>query len=281
MYRNIKIRINGRGRYLIKNRLIEEIDEASLAKPPPLRNTLSEVPRTILELGSLVAILPALAMLPKGDGHPVLVLPGFMAGDESTYVLRQYLNLMGYKALPWNLGRNTGKPEILETQLLERFEEISKKYKGKISLIGQSLGGVFARELARSQSKKIKQVITLGSPFSVGQSSSVNSLVTKLFENQSGMTITAMRERLGVSDHEKAPPVPMTAIFSKGDGVVNWRACREIESGAKIQNIEVRGSHCGMAFNPTIYYIIRNRLSQVEDAWEKYQCPSQYQLATS
>lgn len=254
---------------------------ASLDDPPPFRHTLSEVPRTMLEIGSLVAILPALAALPKGDGHPVMVLPGFMAGDESTYVLRQYLNLMGYKALPWKLGRNTGKPEILEYRLGERFEEISEGYDGKISLIGQSLGGVFAREIARKQAMKVKQVITLGSPFSVGHASSVNTMVEKLFENQSGMTIETIRERLGVSDHEKAPPVPMTAIYSKGDGIVNWRACKELESGAKIQNIEIRGSHCGMAFNPVIYYIIRNRLSQLEDSWEKYQCSSQYQFATS
>jgi hypothetical protein len=252
-----------------------------LAKPPPLLNTLIEVPRTLIELGTLAVMLPALAALPRGDGHPVLVLPGFMAGDESTYILRQYLTFMGYKALPWKLGRNTGKPEILEFKLDERLQEICEKYEGKVSLIGQSLGGVFARELARRHSEKVKQVITLGSPFSVGESGSVNSLVTRLFEHQSGMSVKAMRERFDVSDQDKAPSVPMTAIFSKGDGIVNWRACRELASGMKVQNIEVRGSHCGMAFNPAIYYIIRNRLSQNEDAWEKYHRPGICQLATA
>ena len=251
----------------------------NLAKPPPLLNTLSEVPRTLIELGSLAVMMPALAALPRGDGHPVLVLPGFMAGDESTYVLRQYLSLMGYKALPWKLGRNTGKPEILEYKLDDRFQDISEKYEGKVSLIGQSLGGVFARELARRHPKKVKQVITLGSPFSVGESGSVNSLVTRLFEKQSGMSVKGMRERFDVSAHDKAPPVPMTAIFSKGDGIVNWRACRELEAGTQVQNVEVRGSHCGMAFNPAIYYIIRNRLAQNEDAWEKYHRPGTCQFA--
>lgn len=240
---------------------------------PPLLSTLTEIPRTLLEMSSLAIMLPALASLPKGDGHPVLVLPGFMAGDESTSILRRYLTLMGYKALPWTLGRNTGKPEILESKLRKRFLAVSEQYQAKVSLIGQSLGGVFAREIARSYPSKVRQVITLGSPISVEESGSVTSLVSRLFENQSGLSVSAMRERLSVSQSAGAPSVPMTAIYSKRDGIVNWQACIELEEDFETQNIEVSGSHCGMGFNPAIYYIIRNRLVQAEDRWERYESP--------
>ena len=243
------------------------------SRHPPLLSTLTEIPRTLLEISSLAVMLPALASLPRGDGHPVLVLPGFMAGDESTSILRRYLSLMGYKALPWNLGRNTGKPEILERKLGKRFLEVSDQYQSKVSLIGQSLGGVFAREIARAFPAKVRQVITLGSPISVEESGSVTSLVSRLFENQSGLSVSAMRERLGVSQDMGSPPVPMTAIYSKRDGVVNWEACIELEEDFRTQNIEVSGSHCGMGFNPAIYYIIRNRLSQPEGGWVRYESP--------
>jgi len=243
------------------------------SQPPPLFNTLTEIPRTLLEIGSLALTLPALATLPRGDGHPVMVLPGFMAGDESTSILRRYLSLMGYKALPWTLGRNTGKPEILDHQLAKRFLEVSELYQSKISLIGQSLGGVYARQLAHSFPAKVRQVITLGSPISVEQSGSVTSLVGRLFENQSGLSVSAMKERLNASGGTGTPPVPTTAIYSKRDGVVHWQSCVELEEGPETQNIEVLGSHCGMAFNPTIYYIIRNRLSQAENRWERYESP--------
>ncbi|MBL4679603.1 MAG: esterase [Pseudomonadales bacterium] len=243
---------------------------------PPLLSTLTEVPRTLLEISSLAVMMPSLASLPRGDGHPVLVLPGFMAGDGSTSMLRHYLSLMGYKALPWALGRNTGKPEILEHKLGKRFLEISEQYQSKVSLVGQSLGGVFAREIARSFPSEVRQVITLGSPISVEESGSVVSLVSRLFENQSGLSVDAMRKRLGVSHRVGAPSVPMTAIYSKRDGVVNWQACMELEEDIETQNIEVSGSHCGMAFNPRIYYIIRNRLSQAEGRWERYESPCLY-----
>ena len=248
--------------------MYQELDvEKFRSKPPSLLNAMTEIPRTLLEIGTLSVSFPLLASLPKGDGHPVLVLPGFMAGDESTMVLRRYLSLMGYEPMRWNLGRNTGKPEIMERSLLERFESLSGRFGQKISLIGQSLGGVFARELAHLYPDEVRQVITLGSPFSMEDASGTNPLVEKLFERSAGLSVEEMQKKLEVTS---SPPVPTTAVYSKGDGVVNWRGCKEREIDERTQNIQVIGSHCGMAFNSAIYHIIADRLAQTENKWQKY-----------
>ena len=240
------------------------------SKPPSLLYSLTELPRTLVEMGSLAVTFPALASMPRGDGHSVMVLPGFMAGDESTIVLRRYLSGLGYNALPWDLGRNTGKAEIIEETLINRFKDLIDQYDGTISLIGQSLGGVYARELGRMFPAKVRQVITLGSPFGMSDAGGTNPLVNKLFERLAGMSVEDMRERVDMSDTSVTPPVPVTAIYSKADGVVNWEGCREADLDSQTQNIEVCGSHCGMAFNPSIYHIVADRLSQSSEDWQKY-----------
>ena len=248
--------------------MYEELEpEKYRAEPPSLLNALTELPRTLVEVGSLAMTMPVLASLPRGDGHPVLVLPGFMAGDESTLVLRRYLQMMGYSPVGWQLGRNTGRREIIEQTLISRFEELSAKYKQKISLIGQSLGGVYGRELGRLFPGQVRQIITLGSPFSMTSASATNPLVRKLFENQSGGNVDEMRRLMS---QKRSSQTPITAIYSRGDGVVNWRGCIELEPDSNAENIEVCGSHCGMAFNPSIYRIIADRLAQPEGAWARY-----------
>lgn len=255
--------------------MYEELDVAEQrSAAPPLVNALTELPRTLLEMSSLVMSMPWLATQPRGDGHKVMVLPGFLAGDESTAVLRRYLDYLGYEALPWKLGRNTGRAEIMQRTLIERFlrECSGAGDDEKISLVGQSLGGVFARELARLYPGNVRQVITLGSPFGTRESGTTLPLVQRMFEQQSGMTIEAMRELLMSMDPHVSPPVPITAIYSKGDGVVNWQVCREQEEDGQTQNIEVCGSHCGMGFNPAIYHIIADRLTQSQHDWQKFEC---------
>ncbi len=249
--------------------MYEEIDVAALrASAPPLINALTELPRTFLEMQSLVASLPLLALSRKGDGHPVMVLPGFLAGDESTAVLRRFLGRSGYAPEPWNLGRNTGRARIIQNLLPERFLELAERCGQKVSLVGQSLGGVYAREIARMFPDHVRQVITLGSPFATRHGTSTVPIVRRLFEQQSGMTVEAMRALIDSMDPHISPPVPLTAIYSRGDGVVNWRVCRETTEDDITQNIEVCGSHCGMAFNPAIYRIVANRLAQPEDDWQ-------------
>ncbi len=254
--------------------MYEEIDVASVrASAPPLINALTELPRTLVDMQTLLAAYPLLSLSPRGDGHSVMVLPGFLAGDESTAILRRFLRRIGYQPEPWELGRNTGRPEIVQRLLPERFEDFAQRTGARVTLIGQSLGGVYARELARMFPESVRQVITLGSPFATVNGTSTVPIVRRLFEQQSGMTVEAMRALLEQLDPHRSPPVPLTAIYSKGDGVVNWRVCKEAIEDQLTQNIEVCGSHCGMAFNPTIYRIVADRLAQPEDDWQQYKGP--------
>ena len=242
-------------------------DDVRSFRPPSLFNTVTELPRTLMEMGSLLATMPLLSILPKGDQHPVLLLPAFMASDDSTTVIRRYLLRMGYEPLPWQLGRNTGRIDLLEEKLVDRFEQLRRTYQCKISIIGQSLGGVYAREIARRFPNDVRQVITLGSPFSTRKASSTNLLVAQLFHQQSGMTIEEMRDRL--PDAKIGSTVPSTAIFSRGEGIVNWRVCQEVD-GPMAESVEVIGSHCGMGFNPLVYFIVADRLSLPIGKWRKF-----------
>ena len=135
----------------------------------------------------MIVGLDGAAVAPRGDGHRVLVLPGFTAGDESTVVLRRFLARHGYAALPWGLGQNTGSVDLQE-RLVDSFIRLTDEHDEKVSIIGQSLGGVYGRELARQFSEHVRQVITLGSPFSSAGPESTYALVGRLFQYISGMS---------------------------------------------------------------------------------------------
>lgn len=246
-------------------------EDTRKSRPPSLLNALTELPRTLMDISALCVSMPLLANMPRGDGHPVMVLPGFMASDSSTAVLRGYLRQIGYKPMGWGLGRNNGRFELMQQILIEKFLEVAEVCDDKITLIGQSLGGVYARELARFYPDKVRQVITLGSPFGVVNGSAANPLVRRLFESQSGLSIEKMREAIYEMDPHKTPPVPLTAIYSKADGIVNWRVCLEAFEDFESDNIQVLGAHCGMGFNAAIYGIIADRLSQPIDDWRKFE----------
>jgi pimeloyl-ACP methyl ester carboxylesterase len=237
---------------------------------PRALDTASELPRVLMEITSLAYAWPLLRRAPRGDSHPVLVLPGFTAGDESTLVLRRYLRRLGYRPLPWGLGRNTGNVDLQE-RLFHRFNRLTREHDTAISIIGQSLGGVYARELARAFPSRVRMVITLGSPFSSAGADSTHPLVSRLFQYLSGMTGEQMRGHVQ-SQAAEAPPVPSTAIYSKSDGIVHWSSCLEYQ-GDQTENIEIIGSHSGMAMNPLVYHVIADRLNQSAGAWEPFRRP--------
>ena len=243
-----------------------EVPEESPSGPRFL-DSATELPRVVLEMSSLAYTWPLLASSPRGDGHTVLALPGFTAGDQSTLLLRRMLRRLNYDALPWELGQNTGSVE-LQQQLRGRFEEVLAGSAGKVSIVGQSLGGVFARILAHEFPDRVRQVITLGSPFASSGPDNVNSLVSRLFQNLSGMSENEMRDQM-LEFPAAAPPVPSTAIYSRSDGVVHWTTCLEYE-GDQAENVEVVGSHSGMAFNPLVLSVIADRLAQREGGWQPF-----------
>jgi pimeloyl-ACP methyl ester carboxylesterase len=237
-------------------------------KGPSVWDSATELPRILLEVTSLAYSWPILAGAPRGDGHAVMVLPGFTAGDESTLVLRRYLSRLNYDVLPWEQGQNNGSFELQE-QLVQHFYLLTRKLDHKITLIGQSLGGVFARALGRQFPDHVRQVITLGSPFSSQGPEATNAVVARLFQYMSGMTAEEMRDQMLVPPEEPMP-VPSTAIYSKSDGVVHWSSCLDYE-GAETENIEIIGSHSGMAHNPLVFHVLADRLAQPEGSWRPFE----------
>ncbi len=231
-------------------------------KPPSLLLSAIELHRAAAEFATLPAALPLLRQSPKGDGHPVLVLPGFTASDISTTPLRRYLTSMGYDAHAWELGRNLGLKGDLEERMYRRVAEIHMETGRSISVIGWSLGGIYAREIARRIPRAVRQVITLGSPFA---SAGNGSYAVYVYDAVTGERTTQRRAALFETIADP-PPVPSTAIYTKTDGVAAWKTCLEAESPTT-DNIEVPGSHCGLGVNPLVLYVIADRLALPEGAW--------------
>lgn len=245
--------------------------------PPALLLTMGELPRVAGEFGALLATWPWLSQLPKGDGHPVLVLPGFTAGDPSTLFMRRFLRELDYQVLPWGLGRNSGSAWLMPA-LHRRINAILKLTDRPFSIIGQSLGGVFARELAYSFPSHVRSVITLGSPFRTRDGEGTSAMVRSMFE-RAAILRPEERARLGLakglarrlsgnsaSHIERPPAVPCTALYSRTDGVVAWRLCRE-PPGPMSESVEVFGSHTGMSLNPLVFWLLADRLRQEPATW--------------
>jgi pimeloyl-ACP methyl ester carboxylesterase len=226
---------------------------------PPSRALLALEGRAWLEFGALMAAWPLLARAPRGDGHPVLVLPGWLASDRSTWALRRFLRARGYHVHGWRLGRNLGPHPEMVSGLGRRFAALCERHERKISLVGWSLGGIYARELARRFPDAVRQVITLGSPLRGPATTSVS----RFYARPAGDT-PERRARV------MAPiPVPCTSIYSRTDGIVAWRSCLQ-DGGPCCENVEVRTSHCGMGHHPAVLLVIADRLAQPESAWRPY-----------
>ena len=235
----------------------------SEARRPPSRSLMLMELRALGELGAFFALAPVLRTLPRGDGHPVLVLPGLLASDRSTALLRAFLRDRGYHVHGWELGPNHGPRPGAEAKMQARLASLYERHGRKVSLVGWSLGGVFARELARRAPEQVRSVITLGSPFA-GSPKASNAW--QIYERVSGTSAEPQPHR---GDMGRPMPVPATAIYSRTDGIVNWRGCLERE-GPTAENIEIEGSHCGLGHNPAVLYAIADRLAQPEGRWRHF-----------
>ncbi len=220
--------------------------------------------RAPLEAAALVPSLPALLRAPRGDGHHVIVIPPFGAGDAFTRILREYLSRRGYGVHPW------GRPEILafhrmSTVAIRRLEQVAEAAGGPVSLIGHSLGGIYAREVARAAPAHVRRVITIGSPFAGDLKSNV---VWPMYEAATGTRIGSIPDE--TMERLNSPlPMPSTAIYSRTDGVVSWRACIDVDAPTA-ENIEVRGSHIGLLHNPAVLYVVADRLAQAPGVHEPF-----------
>jgi pimeloyl-ACP methyl ester carboxylesterase len=232
---------------------------------PPSRTLMFLEGRAIHEFGAFLQSLPLLGLAPSGDGHPVLVLPGLIASDTSTRPLRHFLRTRGYQVSGWRQGRNYGLRDGVEKGMIDLVHELNDGHGRKVSLVGWSLGGLYARQLAKMAPECVRQVITLGTPFA-GDPRSTNAW--RVYEWASGQRPEDIDPRFTASMSE-APPVPTTAIFSRTDGVCAWQGCRE-QASCMTESIEVESSHCGMGFHPAAVYAVADRLAQKEGEWSPF-----------
>jgi len=221
--------------------------------------------RAACELAAGVAALPWLRLAPRGDGHPVLVLPGLVASDVSTKLLRDFLTRRGYDVHGWGLGRNYGPRPGVEAAMLATIDQLHAQSGRKLSLIGQSLGGAYARLLAAQRPDAVRGVITLGSPVG-GHPRASNAW--RVYEFTSGKSSVDPQRWQQVTG---APQVPTTSIYSRSDGVVAWQTSIESAARPQTENIEVVSSHIGMAVHPAVLFAVADRLAQPEGQWRPFE----------
>ncbi|MDX1649258.1 MAG: alpha/beta hydrolase, partial [Myxococcota bacterium] len=227
--------------------------------PPPLALFAQEQVRAVAEYAtSRWRRRILLRTAPRGDGHPVLVLPGFLAPELSTAPLRAFLRALAYDARSWKLGVNRGPSDAVRVGLEARLRHLAERHGRKVSLVGWSLGGIYARELARAHPEEVRCVITLATPFRDITATHAVRLVPLRPDGRSLLEAHALRAAL-----RRPLPVPTTSIYSRTDGIVHWRSCLE-EPGPQRENVEVSCSHTGMGFHLDAYKVIADRLAQPE-----------------
>lgn len=245
-------------------------DQAGLgAKPPSLAYAIAEFPRALLEFASLLPAHFILKNAPRGDGHPVMTLPGYRSDDSAMLAMRRYLERWGYHAYPWGLGTNLGvgyQRIDYEKRVIARLESIVEKHGETASLVGWSLGGVIAREVTKRRPDLVRQIITLGSPLADAPEATT---VFRIMRHTSAEEVT--NEVLSVM-RQVATPLPdvrCICIYSDSDGIVSPQIARDLVS-PNVENIRVSSSHFGMGVNPVILFIIADRLSQTEADWKPF-----------
>jgi pimeloyl-ACP methyl ester carboxylesterase len=235
---------------------------------PPHPFLLAMEYRALAELGAFLMCGPFFPLLPRGDGHAVLIVPGFVQDELAVAPLKQALGRLGYQAHTWDQGKNRGFSRAALASLRAQAEGLARSTGGTVSLIGWSLGGIFARELAFEIPDEIRLVITLASPFGrYRHASNMHWAYSVVSENHVDEIDDDMVFRI-----RQPLPVPSTAIYSRTDGFVAWETCVEEALCKTNENIEVLGSHAGLGFNVQVLYVLADRLAQPEGAWRKMPC---------
>ena len=227
------------------------------------------------EWGAALAAWPMLKMMgvwPRpsaANPQHVIVYPGLAAGDASTRPLRSFLEDLGYTVHGWYQGMNRGPGRGVLARLQEQLIAVHRDTKQAVSLIGWSLGGVYARELSKLEPTAVRNVITLGTPFSASPRSTNASRVYSLLSGES------LPDELMLRQLAEAPPVPFTSLYSKTDGVVAWQASiqKPAKTNADMENVEVFASHLGIGVNAAAWYAIADRLAQQPGQWRAFTPP--------
>jgi len=203
-----------------------------------------------------------------GDGHPVIIFPG-LGNDGSVVVpLRNHCEALGYQAVDWGWGYNTGPKGDLDAwmgELALHIEGLLKRYDQPATLIGWSLGGIYAREVAKTLASRVRQVITIGTPFNADADYTNIGWMYRLLSGASADIAPVLSKRL-----RTPPPLPTTSIYSRSDGLVAWQTCVHAAASKDVQDIEVQGSHIGMGWNADVLNIVTDRLRQQPSHWQPY-----------
>jgi hypothetical protein len=201
------------------------------------------------------------AVAPIGDGHPVIIFPGLAADGKSVAPLRRHCQSLGFNAMDWGLGYNVppkGEVDAYIRELAEHTKTLLAPCDQKATLIGWSLGGLYAREVAKVLKTRVQQVITIGTPFNSGVDYTNVGWLYKLLTGSEPTPDPRLIARL-----RTPPPVPTLSIYSRNDGVVAWQTCRHDGTCDLVQDVEIEGSHMGMGWNPEVLRIVGERLSKL------------------
>lgn len=241
--------------------------------PNPLHSLIE--PRALLEIAALPAGLPLLASAERGDGHPVLLLPGFLGDEGSLLALKYFLRNRGYDVQTWGLGRNLGFQTRHANALQQKIRFMHFKSGRKVSLVGWSLGGMFALYGAKAAPECVRNIITLGSPVSMGpegsQSPPLVKAIYRLIAHPLGTHGHLAQPKARDLREQKRMPIPMSCLYSLSDGVIPPQEATIDGDPALHENIRVPGSHLGLAFNAVVLNIVADRLAQAEGDWHPYE----------
>jgi len=240
------------------------LDRDGRVAPPSKRRLLREV-RAVLTPRPGLFRDTRLRGAARGDGHPVLVLPGFLTNDGRTRRLRLFLTRLGYAVYGWGEGVNWGPTEHAVAAAERRLKDIRRRHGRRVTLIGHSLGGVLARELAKKFPDDIRQVVMLGSPVRLPTATSLDVFFRVLSRFHS----KALSSDLAEINRPPPDVIPVTAIYTRDDGIVAWESCLE-QPGPRRETIEVRGTHSMLPSNPQVMGLVADRLAQPEGAWQPY-----------
>lgn len=208
----------------------------------------------------------------QGDGHPVLIFPGLGVDGSAVGPLREHCRRLGYEAFDWGRGCNvgvSGEPDAWLQCLATEVQAKLATFQQPATLVGWSLGGIYAREVARLLPGAVRQVITIGTPFNADEDHSNAGLMLRLF----GCSAPALDQRW-TARLRRPLPVPTTSIYSRSDGVVAWQTCRHTRRAPHTEDIEVDGSHLGLAWNPEVLRVLSDRLAQAPGQWKRYRAPA-------
>jgi len=224
---------------------------------PPLFNMLMES-RSLIEWSSIYCIYPFIPKRLEGKGKPVLLIPPYLGDDSSTTFVRKYLKSLGFKTYKWELGFNMVKSHYIP-RLEEKLADIYQEHQEKVSIVGWSGGGIFAKIMANRHPNQVEQILTIGSP--IWGVMDMKPPLYGLLEFFRGKSLKERNERF-LAELEPVPNVPVTCVYTKTDGLVPWKHCMEAETFRKdIKNIEVYGSHSGMGANASVLLTTANALS--------------------